>query len=805
MHHYSIRARTLGAALLLTTASAAYAQTAPAPADAAADADGVSGAGDIIVTARNREENINDVPIPITVLDGDTVAKQRVFTIADLTQRSPGLTATTPNARRTGVSLRGIGKTSGNDNMEAAVGTIVDDVFLDHVGMTYQDFTDLQQVEVVRGPQGTLLGKNTSLGVIKYTTKAPSFTPEGTLELEKGFTRRAFKARGSYSAAIIEDVLAFRASFFLDKQDGDILNVNPARGGRWHEHNRWGGRVQLLLKPSDNFSLRLNADSAETDEKSNTKPAIIDPATLDGGVPRSITYSTRLARPYFNGYVPIIGSWTRIDLDQAEPLITRNSGISLIADWDTGPLHIKSISAWRTLHFDAKNDSEQTRFQIARGGTLVDTDQLSQELRVSGNLTSRIDFQAGLYLFKIDTETTSRNLYGRDAGAFYASNSQYSTLNTPANLPILRASLEDVFSRTFQNPVSKSEALFGQANWKLTDRLIITAGLRYTWEQKDSITSRSATFIDGRALTPTGNATADAIRAAQTGASYTDIAGTPIRTGSTSWLINPSYKLADDVLLYASASGGGKSGAVAFLNDGARANIKPEKTTDFELGIKGAFFRKVLQINVNLYHTKVRDYQNVTSYADPQSATGFSSRLGNIPAVRARGIELDGHLRVSSALSLNFGGAYNEAIYTDWSTATCPRNVPSTVPVCNNTGKQVVGAPKWNTIVGFNYDGPIGNSGVSLRIFANDTYRSSQNLEQLLSPYGYQKGYHLTDAGIGVAKQIGGVETEFDIVAKNLFDTRYTTSVNDFSNSAPVGYDGIGPRRYVGALLRVKY
>ena len=98
-----------------------------------------------------------------------------------------------------------------------------------------------------------------------------------------------------------------------------------------------------------------------------------------------------------------------------------------------------------------------------------------------------------------------------------------------------------------------------------------------------------------------------------------------------------------------------------------------------------------------------------------------------------------------------------------------------------------------------------GDSGFTLRLFANDTWRSSHNLEQLLSPYGFQKGYHLTDAGIGVSKELNGVETEFSIVAKNLFDTQYTTSVNDFSNTAPVGYDGIGPRRYVGALLRVKY
>jgi iron complex outermembrane receptor protein len=801
------------ALLLLSAAPAAYAQAASAPADDAATTDAASpdaaaDAGEpIVVTARNRSENLNDVPIPISVLGGETIAQQRAFTLADLTQRAPGLTATTPNARRTGVSLRGIGKTSGNDNMEAAVGVIVDDVFLGHVGMTYQDFTDLQQVEILRGPQGTLLGKNTSLGVIKYTSKAPSFTPEGSLDLETGFTRRAFKARGSYSGPLLGDVLAFRASFFFDRQDGDILNVNPALGGRWHERKRWGGRVQVLYKPSDRFSLRLNADLAETNENSNTKPFVIDPATLDDGSVRTTTYTTRLARGYFGGYKPIIGSLDTIDVDQALPLITRNQGISLVATWDVGPFEIKSISALRDFHFDANNDSEQTRFAIQRGGTLVDTRQLSQELRLSGQLGSQLTYQAGLYFFKIDTETTSRTLWGADAGAFYASNSQYRTLNSPAGFVLLQQSLKDVRSITYQNPVSNSQAAFAQADWKPIDGLTITAGLRYTREQKRSITTKAATFVDGSALVSTGNATADAIRANQIGVNYTNVVGEPIRQDSVAWLINPSYKLSPDVLLYASASGGGKSGAVAFDNNGNLRNVKAEKTTDFELGLKGDLFHHALSLSVNLYYTKVRDYQATTSIPDPISPIGFSSVLGNIPGLRARGVEFEASARPFEGLTLNLAVGYNDAKYTDWSTATCPRNVVITAanPTCNNTGKQLVGAPLWTVITGFDFEREIGNSGISIHAFGIDTYRTSHNLEQLLSPYGFQKAYHLTDAGIGIITNVAGHKTEFSVVGKNVFDTKYTTSVNDFSNNAPVGYDGIGPRRYIGLLLRTKF
>ncbi len=759
----------------------------------------------IIVTARFRDEDLQDVPIPISVLSGDLLAQQRVFTIADLTQRAPGLTATSPNARRTGVSLRGIGKTSGNDNMEAAVGTIVDDVFLGHVGMTYQDFTDLDQVEILRGPQGTLLGKNTSLGVIRYSTAIPSFAPEGLIEVEQGLTHRGLKARASYSDALIGDTVAYRASFFMDRQGGDILNVNPAVGGRWHERNRWGGRVQLLIEPTDNFTLRLNADSAESNENSNTKPFIIDPLTLNDGSVRGTTYSTRLARSYFGGYKPIIGSFDTIDMDMAQPLITRNYGFSAIANLDLGDFKLTSITAYRGFHFDAKNDQEQTHFPISRSGTLVDTEQLSQELRVGGQLTDSLIVQGGVFLFHIDTESLSRSLFGRDAGAFFATNAQYSALNNAAGIPLLQASLQDVLSVSFQNPVSDSQAVFGQFEWQLTDAFTLTAGLRHTWEQKDSITSRTASYVDGRPLVAVGNTTADAIRAAQLSTSYVNLPGASISDGSFSWLINPSYQVSDDVLLYASASGGGKSGAVAFLADGTQANVLPERTLDFEFGVKAELFDNALRLNANLYYTRVRDYQSVTSYADAASSTGYSSRLGNIPELRAQGIELDGALEVSDALSFTFGGAYNDSEYTDWSNATCPRNFPTTVAICDNSGRQLVGAPKWNVIVGFNLDQELGNSGFFLRAFASNTYRSSHNLEQLLSPYGFQKAYHLTDAGIGIAHEVGGADTELSIVAKNLFDTQYTTSVNVFSNNAPVGYDGIGPSRYVGALLRVNF
>jgi iron complex outermembrane receptor protein len=786
---------------LATMSWAVAAGTAHLGSAAAQDAAASGAFDEVVVTARNRSERMQDVPVPISVLGGDQIDRDRAFTVADLAMRAPGLTATTPNARRTGISVRGIGKTSGDDNMEAAVGLIVDDVFMGHVGMSYQDFTDLERVEILRGPQGTLLGKNTTLGVIKYTSRPPSFTPEALIDVELGLDPGASNVRASYSNAIVDEVLAFRVSGFSDEQDGDIVNVNPAVGGRWHERNRYGGRAQLLYTPTDNLSIKLNLDAALSNENSNTKPFMVDPAVLDDGSPRTITYSTRLARPYFGGYTPIIGSWDTIDLDNAKPVETRNRGFSAVVSWDAGGVTLTSVSAVREFHFDAGNDQEQTRFTIARNGTLVDTDQISQELRFTGAAGETLDYQAGVYFFNIETDTTSRTLYGPDAGAFFAANNQYAAL--AAQPELLRQALREVYVTTFKNPETDSRAAFGQVDWHVTRRATLTLGLRKTWEDKTSDVSKSSAFADGSPLVSTGNAAADAIRAAQIGNSYAN-AGTPIEEDAYSWLVNPSFQLTDDVLLYALVGSGEKSGAVQFASsNGAPQNVLPEKSRSYELGIKSWLGGRKLMLNANLYETTVDDYQAITSEPDPTAASGYVSVLGNIPQIRARGVELDAVYNVAPSMRLNFGAAYNDAVYTDWATATCPRNVPAATPVCDNTGKQIVGAPKWTAIVGIDYRHQMGR--FMGRAFLNHVYRSEQNLEQLLSPYGYQGDYTVTDMGVGVTRDARELTYELNLVGKNVFDTHYTTSVNDFSNNQPVGFDGIGPRRYVGVDLRLRF
>jgi iron complex outermembrane recepter protein len=813
-------AHTTAVLALLTQGSQAVAEQSDTTLTTAASAQLGSRLEEILVTSRLRRESVQDVPIPLTVIGGDRLSLESVYTIDDLTRLAPGLTATTPNGRRTGISVRGIGKASGNDSMEAAVGVIVDDIFLSHVGMSYQDFTDLERVELLRGPQGTLLGKNTTMGAINYVSRQPSFERQVSYTAEIGASQHgsgapgALRGNGSFSDALIEDTLAFRASFFVDRQQGDIENINPQFNDRFHEKNRYGGRVQFLLTPTENFRARLNLDAAASEENSNTKPMIFEPETFSDGTPRTTTYSSRLARSYFGGYTPVIGEWYKTDIGQAKPLVTRNKGASLRLDWDLRSHSLASITGYRDFFFDAVNDNEETRFDINTSGTLVNHSQFSQEFRLASDTGSAVDYQAGVFYLTSETDSTGRSRHGPDAGAFFANNSQYNVLSaSSAGRLLLSQSLDQLYIATLTTPKTDSYAVFGQINWSLSDRARLTAGARNTYEVKDSTITKTAQFNSGSALTPVSAfgatpqeiAAATAIRAGRVGTVYAERPGDRIKNNAVSWLLSPQYQLNDDVLLYASAAYGEKSGSVQFNNsNGSPVTVDPEEVLNFELGVKSTWFDNLLTFNFNLYETGVEGYQSVTSLVDPTTTTGFRSQLGNIPKIRARGIEFEGGWLVSDSFRVLFGGAHNDARYLDWATATCPAEVLLTPnrQVCNNTGMQVVGAPRWSANLGLRYQGEIAR-GYQLQVFSNTVFRSSHNLESNLSSWGEFGSYSVTDGGIGLIFGERG-SYEINLVAKNVFDKRYTTSVNDFSGTYGVGYDGIGGRRYLGLVLTGK-
>jgi iron complex outermembrane receptor protein len=811
-------------------------------ASAEADAGGIS---EVIVTSRNREESAQDVPIPITVLQSDALVRDGTATIQDVTQKAPGLEATTPNSRRTGIALRGLGKSAGNDALEASVGVLVDGIFLTHPGMTYQDFTDLDRIEVLRGPQGTLLGKNTTVGALSFVTQAPAFTPAGVANLTVG-ERNTRAANASFTNAIVDGLWAYRASAFFTKEDGLLRNIGP-EGGATNEKNRAGGRVQLLFTPFDGFAARVDADYARSDERSNTKPVIevlthYDNAaqaprvTTPGGtaVPATAaqvalqntginTYTSLFQRAYFGGYQPILGSWDTEDLYHNIPVLTRNEGVSATFDWKIAAnLALTLISGWRSYDFDAKNDSQQSHFDTGWGGTHLTTGQESHEFRITQTLNEAFDYQAGLYFLHFWNQSTGRTLYGQDSGAFSSGNGDYNLLSSTAvGQQLLQASLRNVFVTNRITPDTRSYAVFGQGNWHLSDRATLTLGVRETYEDKTSTATAAADLIDGSPLsnltalgqslgaTPLQIASANTIRTTTIGNVYPTVIGTPIKAYATSWLFSPSYKLTEHTMLYASAASGQKSGSVQFTSGGARANVAPEKTLDFELGVKSTLFKNNLQLDADLFQTRVRNYQQTTQVFDATTTAlknngtlYYQAILGNIPEIITRGAELEGTLLLGQWTNISYGAVYNHAVYESWDQATCPNElgVKSSTTTCNNTGRQIVGAPRFTSTVTLDFHHPIVG-GFDAHFWTSNVYRSQQNFDNNLSRYGIQRAYGLTDAGVGIVAP--DRRFELDFVGRNVFNKRYTTSVNVNSNGS-IGYDGIGDPRWVGVELHAR-
>lgn len=808
---------------------------------------------EFVVRARSREEKLQDVPIPVSAVSGKALERNNAVTIQDFAKLTPNLLVHVPNARQQSIAIRGVGKNVSNDALEPSVGVIVDGVASGYIAQAWGDFGDVDHVEVLRGPQGTLMGKNTTMGVINVVSKAPSFTPDSNIEVSAG-DHKSLGIKASTGGPIQDEVLAYRVSAFAQKRNGPFTNIAPGQTNEtFQERDRFGAKVSFLLLPSDSVSVRLNLDRQESAELLpwGQPPLIGEPATFKNGVSRTLvtsgngatinalTYTSRLARSYFGGYQPVIGDWDRVDNRGSRPTRSASNGVSAEVNWNLDGAKLTSITAYRDALFDAKNDNTWTHFDITRSGALIDQKQVSEELRLSSSIGKSVDYTAGIYLLDSEVDSTDRSLAGTDAGAFNASAAQYTTLSSRAvGKLLLQDSLRDQFVRTRTQPHTKTAGAFGQANWHLDEKSTLTLGLRQTHEEKTNSFSKS---FDNSSLVKNGDAfytalgasaaelnAAKAISNNQLGSkgpafqSY-DIAGADIKATSYSWLINPSHKLTEDVLLYASVGKGEKSGSTQLDASGTNGATKPvpftvapERVLDFELGTKATLFNKALVVNANIYQSKITDYQQTLSEVDQVATantgvTAFRNFLGNVPGVTLRGLEVDGSYAVNARLLLSFGAAYNQAFYSDFRNSPCSTDISGQLDpvtgktsaanqVCDFTSKTLPYAPKISGNVGGDWRMPLAGRH-NLHVFGNLVYRGKANYAADLSALGERDGYTIIDGGIGIQSKDG--KWELALVGKNLGDTKYVTSINSFSSSAAASATP-GERRQLGVVLRGK-
>jgi iron complex outermembrane receptor protein len=787
------------------------AQTAPVPppADPPADTLGpvVAGAsGEVVVTARRRSESVQKVPIAVSVIGEAALSETGTYNVSRLTQIQPSLQFYSTNPRNSAANIRGLGAPFGltNDGIEQGVGIYVDQVYNARIAAATFDFTDTQRIEVLRGPQGTLYGKNTTAGAINVTSRPPSFEPEGRAEVSVG-NLEFFQGKASVSGPLAGDRLAVRLSASVTSRRGTIYNVRTDRYQNAQDNQSIRG--QLLWRAAEGVDLTLYADYNRQDPECCVQYYVRTGATQR---PINRQYAALAAA---QGYaVPSTDPFDRVT-DVDSPLRARQElgGVSLVANWDLGAATLTSVTAWRFWDWLPSNDRDFIGLPITTvSANPSQQEQFSQELRVASNGTDRLDYVAGLFYFHQTIDTQGSQRQGAAASAFLL-NPTSAGGRDPATLDGLTATNTIGFTNT-------SAAMFGKLTWRVTDRLSVSPGLRLNYDKKEG--SYLSVVTTGSGSTTLSND--------QRGV----LAPQSYRPEFDQWNLSGDFTVAyaasDDVNAYATYARSYKSGGINLsglpldaANDPilATATVRPEKVDHFELGLKTQFWDRRATVNLAAFRTEISDYQATVNNQQVNVIRGY---LANAGKVRTQGIEVDTSFRPTDRLSLYANGAFTDADYVRFTNAPCPPELSggpalgvdangsvvgtpgaagrpggASPPFCDISGQVLPGISKWAFSYGAEYNLPARPFGVAGFAYAgfDGSYRSRFSSNPSRSAYTDIEGYSIANFRLGF-RQEGEGWNAFAWL-RNAFDEEYfdVLATQSGSTGLIVGQPG-DPRTY---------
>lgn len=822
--------------LLRSTASAAvvgavvfgFAGTASAqstPQDAPTTID------DIVVTAQKREQNLQDVPIVVTTLSAESLNNAGVRDIKDLQILTPGMTVTsTQSEASTTARIRGVGTVGDNPGLESSVGVVIDGVYRSRNSIGFGDLGEMQRIEVLKGPQGTLFGKNTSAGVINILTEAPSFTPSFGAELTFG-NYGAMGASGSVTGPIT-DTLAFRLYAGRRVRDG-FYEVNTGDGPRPQTDDQnqdfFTTRGQLLWLPNDNVSIRMIADYTSRDEyccvgvQTRTGPTY---PFIDG-----LSNGTGQTPPVTGfGNLP----FSRLAYANRETgQKIRDQGVSIEANIDLPSMNatLTSVTSWRDWSGDIGMDVDYTGADIAyrpQDGTYgYSVDNLTQELRLAGQ-TDRFDWLVGAFATRERIGRADSWYFGADYTPFMSLlltsrlNAANPAIPITGGGPGAPTGVIGCLTRVGQTALglqqclgtggvvngggvgftaglgyldnyeqeSTSFALFTNNTWHVTDQFDLTMGLRYTMDDKS---------LDGRQQNAATNVTcistlanAGAIGTVLGAAAPTIIGNICLpwanqafanRTISESFddselsgTVKAAYRFNDSVMAYASYARGYKS--FGYNLDRVQSGITPtasllfpsEMVDSYEIGVKSTLLNRTLLLNATYFDQTFTDFQLNTFL-------GTAFVVESIPELTSRGVDAD-FVWFSPVEGLSFQGGvtYTKTEYGVFTAADLinPGNFPqlSLLP-----GATASFAPEWSGSLAMNFDRSLGNDlrgGFSLAA----KYMSDYNTGSDLLPYKDQDAFTTVNARISLGTEDGRWTGEFWV--QNLTEAEYKQ----------VGYNG---------------
>lgn len=703
--------------------------------------DTIQGVDVITVTARKREENLQDTPVAISAFTADGLAKKSVTTLDGIGDYTPNLvfdkgTGGTGGSTSTQIYIRGIGQADFLFTTEPGVGIYVDDVYIPRSIGSIMDLVNVERVEVLKGPQGTLFGKNSVGGAINVVSRRPGNEFEGSVEATYGRFDRV-DVRAHLNLPLVEDKLAASLAFSSQDRDGYVDRV--IAGDKLGGVNAKGVRGQVLWTPVDNFDLLISSDYTRhrDDAIANTLLDVDQGGSLIGlwnGLVAPV-----LATPYDDSYIsadPFESSGTGPNFSDLDLW-----GVSGTATWQVGDLIFKSVTAYRDQDAAFGQDSDHSPIRYFEQTVDDDQEQFSQEFQLNGaGFDGRLDWVVGALYFHEEGLSTYRIIFAPGI---------YDALELlPAGIiPGLGGAGNPIHpALDFDGAVSAgidndSYAAYAHMSFDITDRLGISGGIRYTSDKKN-FTSVFDRF--------------------SAGVTTHDVA---IDDEWSAWTpkVSLDYHLSDDVMTYVSAARGFKSGGFngrptnAFV---AMQPFDPEYVWTYEAGLKSEFANRRLILNGAMFYSEYTNMQLSTVAID--NLGGIVVLVENAGAAEIKGFELELNAIPTRNVRIDAGVGFTDAKYTELD--------PSVSAI--TLDDDLVKTPKWSLNIGGEYYIPIGGWGVTLR--ADYAYRTRTQHVADNNPLLEQDAYGLLNLRASVGPEDGS--WELSAFGTNVTDELYISN-----------------------------
>ena len=778
----------LFASSMLLGVSQVHAATTADAEPAASDAGHLEA---VTVFARKRAENVQNVPVPVTVITAQEIQRENLVNFQDFQNKFPSFSVYLTNPKQLNLGIRGIGNNGFNtDGIDGSVGVFVDGVYSGRQGMVSSDFNDISDIELLRGPQGTLFGKNVTAGAVIINSKKPSFTPEFSAEATLG--NEDFKqVKLSASGPLIDGKLAGRISAFYSDKDGNYPNVSggPDANARQGE----GVRVQFLANLTDDATFRLIASHAEQNFNS------IGPITLSVYNPAALQ-----ARMTAAGYTLLVSDADKreVNINSALTAATHSNLISGEFNWDLGDKGaITSISAFQNWTCFTNNDNDYTQLNaIPDYGSCNVERQYSPELRWASPKDKPVEAVVGAFLSRQYLGVNSRIRFGNQYN-IWAANPSATAFPTLGGKTWAQGAYADAVAgfgiRSYASFHTDTQAVFGNVVWHPDEakKWSLNLGLRQTWEDRDY-------SYTGWVESNTGNLNQAQINAMSAAGANAQVgrATDSLTDKSLSGQVGVNYQVTPDFMAYVTATRGHKSAGFNLLPFdpstaiyGAAQDVQGETSDNYEAGFKSEWLDHRLLLNVTAFNTLVKNYQANEAVGVGNTAIKF---LANVGSLRSKGVEIESEARITDGLRVKGVLAYDEATYASFHNSVCPAQL--TALSCDLTGRQVAWAPKWTSNLSVDYSRSLVE-GTTSYIQLDANYRSTQNTTITLDPSAQIKSYTLANLRVGTLLRNDSLDVQLWV--ENLTDKAYYINLLGLTKATGLiqGYAG-NPRTFGGTV-----